>query len=681
MAGRSARMFSKILIANRGEIACRIIRTARRLGIATAAVYSDADRFAMHTARADEALRIGPPPARESYLDGGKIVHAARRCGAQAIHPGYGFLAENADFAAACAQAGIVFIGPPAAAIRAMGDKGQAKALMENAGVPVAPGYHGGAQDEALLAREALRIGYPVLLKPSAGGGGKGMKIAGGPADFSEKLASAKREALASFGDDRVILEKYLLRPRHVEVQIFADGAGNCVHLFDRDCSLQRRHQKIIEEAPAPQLPDAPRQAMRNAAVSAARTIGYVGAGTVEFLFAPEESAFYFLEMNTRLQVEHPVTEMITGLDLVEWQIRVAAGGMLPLRQEEIFARGAAIEARLYAEDPARGFLPQAGRLLHLRFPETGPFLRVDTGFAEGDDIPVHYDPMIAKVIAWGADRNEAIARLGAALGELRIAGPRTNLELLAASAADETFRAGPPDTGFVERSLKKLLPGAEPAGARVVALAALGLICERRAAARDKTRSGQDPCSPWNKADGWRLNGEARETLCLYELLTEGRREHRLDVVYLHQGFRLDLEETCFARADGVLAGDGALVADLDGHRFKAVWLRNGQEVLVLLGPGAAHRFEELRPAAMASGRGGPAGQLTAPMPGRIAALLVAPGERVAANQPLLVLEAMKMEHLLRAPADGIVKEFTLQAGCQAAEGDELVIFESGNA
>ncbi len=674
-------MFSKILVANRGEIACRIIKTAKQLGIATAAVYSDADRNALHVTLADEALRIGPPPARESYLDGAKILAAARLCGATAIHPGYGFLAENADFAQACTEAGVVFVGPPASAIRAMGDKAQAKALIEKAGIPLVPGYHGGAQDEGLLAHEALRIGYPVLLKPSAGGGGKGMKIAEGPADFYEKLASAKREALSAFGDEHIIVEKYLLRPRHVEVQIFADGAGNCVHLFDRDCSLQRRHQKIIEEAPAPQVPEAQRQAMREAALSAARAVGYVGAGTVEFMLPAEEGAFYFLEMNTRLQVEHPVTEMITGLDLVEWQIRVAAGAMLLLRQEEISLRGAAIEARLYAEDPARGFLPQAGRLLHLRFPDSAPFLRVDTGFRAGDKISVDYDPMIAKVIVWGEDREEAVSHLSAALGELRVAGPRTNLEMLAAIAADETFRAAPPDTGFVERRIKNLLPGDKTAGAEVVALAAIGLICERRAAAAEKARRSPEPWSPWNKTDGWRLNGEARETLCPYEILPEGGRVHRVAVSYLRQGFHLDVGQTRFFCADCELQGDGTLKTDLDGHRFKAVWLRHGQELLVFLGRGAPYRFEDRRPEATAPRQESAAGRLTAPMPGRIAALLVAPGEYVAANQPLLILEAMKMEHLLRAPKDGIVKKFNFQIGGQAAEGDELVTFESQNA
>jgi 3-methylcrotonyl-CoA carboxylase alpha subunit len=674
-------MFSKILVANRGEIACRIIKTARRLGIATVAIYSDADRDCLHVALAGEAFRIGPPPARESYLDGAKILEAARLCGAKAVHPGYGFLAENADFAEACTAAGVVFIGPPASAIRAMGDKAQAKALIEQAGVSVIPGFHGGKQDEISLAGEARRIGYPILIKPSAGGGGKGMKIAEGPADFYEKLASAKREAQAAFGDQRIILEKYLLRPRHVEVQIFSDHAGNCVHLFDRDCSLQRRHQKIIEEAPAPKISDGLRQAMHDAALSAARAVGYVGAGTVEFMFLPEERAFYFLEMNTRLQVEHPATEMITGLDLVAWQIRVAAGGMLPLRQEEISLRGAAIEARLYAEDPLRGFLPQAGRLLHLRFPDSGPFLRVDTGFRAGDVIPVDYDPMIAKVIAWGEDREEAVSRLGAALFELSVGGLRTNLEFLATIAGDESFRASPPDTGFVERCLENLLPENKTAAAEAVALAAIGLICERRAAAGERAGRSSDPWSPWNKTDGWRLNGEARETLRLYEILPEGGREHRLEVTYLRQGFRLDLQQTSYSCAGGELAGDGGLEADLDGHRFKSVWLRHGQEVLVLLGPGATFRFEESRPARATARREWAADRLTAPMPGRIAALLVAPGERVAANQPLLILEAMKMEHLLCAPKDGIVKKFNFQIGDQTAEGDELVTFESGNA
>ena len=436
-------MFSKILIANRGEIACRIIRTARRLGIKTVAVYSEADRDAMHVALADEAFFIGPAPARESYLDGAKILDIARHCGAMAIHPGYGFLSENAEFAEACARAGVVFIGPPAAAIRAMGDKAQAKALMEKAGVPLVPGYHGDDQDPARLAQQADRLGYPVLIKASAGGGGKGMKIAAHAAEFAAQLASAKREALSAFGDERVLIEKYFTSTRHVEVQIFADGKGHCVHLFDRDCSIQRRHQKIIEEAPAPGLEDAVRQAMREAALAAARAIGYTGAGTVEFLLTPDDGAFYFLEMNTRLQVEHPVTEMITGLDLVEWQILVAAGAALPLRQDEIFARGHAIEARIYAEDPARGFLPQSGQLARFDVPEEGPHVRVDTGVRAGDTIPVDYDPLIAKLVVWDEDREAAIRRFRTALATTRVAGVIANVDFLRAIVALPAFVRG----------------------------------------------------------------------------------------------------------------------------------------------------------------------------------------------------------------------------------------------
>jgi 3-methylcrotonyl-CoA carboxylase alpha subunit len=668
-------MFSKILIANRGEIACRIIKTAKRLGIVTAAVYSDADKNAMHVALADEAFPIGPPPARESYLDSRKILEAARLCGAEAVHPGYGFLAENADFADRCAAAGLIFIGPPASAIRAMGDKAQAKGLVEKTGLPLLPGYHGEAQDEASLAQNARRIGYPLMIKPSAGGGGKGMKIAEGPAEFFEKLGSARREALSAFGDDRIVLEKYLPRPRHVEVQIFADSTGNCVHLFDRDCSAQRRHQKIIEEAPAPSVPGELREAMQEAAISAARAIGYIGAGTVEFLFSPEDGAFYFLEMNTRLQVEHPATEMITGIDLVEWQIEIAAGNALPKRQEEIISRGAAMEARLYAEDPARGFLPQAGQLLHLLFPAPGPHLRVDSGYRAGDSVPIDYDPMIAKLIAWAKDRHEAALRLSTALEEVRLAGLRTNLELLLAIAAHESFRAAPADTSFVECSLESLLPADEAASADVVALAAIGLLCERKAAEGERMRRSPDPFSPWHKHDGFRLNGEAREILRLYEI--KERREHGVAVTYLRQGFRLALQDTVFARATGTLRADGALEADLDGHRCKAVWLRNGHEVFVFAGPGEPYVFEVIRVAAGERRHDGSAGGLTAPMPGRIAALLVEAGTSVAANQPLLILEAMKMEHLLRAPNDGVVKKFNFSAGDQVAEGAELVTFE----
>ena len=671
-------MYSKILIANRGEIACRIIKTARRLGIATIAVYSEADREALHVALADEAFWIGPAPARESYLDGGIILAAARLCGGQAIHPGYGFLSENPEFAESCARAGMIFIGPPAAAIRAMGDKAQAKSLMAEAGVPLLPGYHGD-QNPEVLAEKAADLGYPVLIKPVAGGGGKGMKIASHAADFAAALASAKREALSAFGDGRVLLEKYLPRARHVEVQIFADSGQNCVHLFDRDCSIQRRHQKIIEEAPAPGLSEPLRQAMREAALSAARAIGYVGAGTVEFLFSPDDDAFYFLEMNTRLQVEHPVTEMITGIDLVEWQILVAAGGPLPLRQEEIASRGHAIEARIYAEDPARDFLPQSGRLARLDFPDSGPHLRVDAGVRAGDAIPVDYDPMIAKLIVWDKDRQAAVRRLAAALAETRIAGLTANVDFLRAIAAAPAFAEALVDTGFLERHGGDLLAPQKPATHETLAMAVIGLLCERAAAMRGQAQRSADPWSPWNSQKGWRLNEQAQERLRLRENLPEGSGDHTIEITYLPHGWRLGLAEGSFFEAGGTLAPDGTLTVDLDGHRLRGVFVRSGSEITVFSGAGAGHRFGLAGPIVGGAGSGAPPGRLVAPMPGRIAALLVEPGVRVAANQPVLILEAMKMEHLLTAPRAGIVKELKFKLGSQVAEGVELVTFETG--
>ena len=672
-------MFSKILIANRGEIACRIIRTARRLGIASAAVYSDADRTAMHVALADEAFRIGPAPARASYLDGAKIIDAAQKSGAQAIHPGYGFLSENADFAESCATAGVIFIGPPPAAIRAMGDKAQAKTLMEKAGVPLVPGYHGSEQDPALLSRKALALGYPVLIKPLAGGGGKGMKIVAREAEFAAALASAKREALSAFGDDRVLIEKYFSRTRHVEVQIFADARQNVVHLFDRDCSIQRRHQKIIEEAPAPGVSGELRQAMREAALSAARAIGYTGAGTVEFLLSPDDRAFYFLEMNTRLQVEHPVTEMTTGIDLVEWQLLVAAGGALPLRQAEIHSRGHAIEARLYAEDPARDFLPQSGRIERLDFPAHGARVRIDAGVRAGDVIPADYDPMIAKVIVWDKDRPHTLLRLRAALAETRVAGVATNLDLLRVIAAHEAFTEASPDTGFIGRHADDFLPKLQPAGNDVLAMAVIGLLCERTASARGQAERSSDPWSPWNSQNGWRLNEELRETVRLREIVPEGGGNCTVEIRYRPNGWRLDLPGGIFFHASGTLAPDGTLAADLDGHRVKAVWVRSGEEILLFAGAKAAHRFELAGAVAGMERRDEPPGRLTSPMPGRIAALLVAPGVKVEANQPVLVLEAMKMEHMLRAPKAGILKEFKFQLGDHVSEGVELATFETG--
>src|SRR6266702_728471 len=447
-------MFSKILIANRGEIACRIIRTARRMGIATVAVYSEADAAALHVALADEARLIGPPPARESYLDIAAVIAAARDSGAAAVHPGYGFLSENAEFAEACAKAGLVFIGPSPEVIRAMGSKAAAKALMEAHGVPVVPGYHGAEQHEGRLVAEAGRIGFPVMIKASAGGGGRGMRIVAGVGEFAAALDGARREAVGAFGDDRMLIERYLAAPRHIEVQVFGDAHGNAVHLFERDCSIQRRHQKIIEEAPAPGLDPAQRAAIGNAALKAARAVGYVGAGTVEFIVPTDKKAgdaFYFMEMNTRIQVEHPVTEAVTGVDLVEWQLRIAAGEELPLRQEELALNGHAIEARLYAENPARDFLPSTGTLHALHLPE-GEGVRVESGVRAGDSVSPFYDPMIAKLIAWGEDRETARARLRRALGDTALVGVATNLGFLTRVAADPDFAAGRVDTRFIER-------------------------------------------------------------------------------------------------------------------------------------------------------------------------------------------------------------------------------------
>ena len=545
-------MFTKILIANRGEIACRVIRTARRMGIATVAVYSDADASAKHVREADEAVRIGPPAARESYLRGDAILAAAKQTGAQAIHPGYGFLSENEDFAEACAAQGVVFIGPPAAAIRAMGSKSAAKALMEKAGVPLTPGYHGDDQDPALLEKEAGRIGYPVLIKATAGGGGKGMRRVDRAEDFADALVSCMREAKNAFGDDRVLVEQYVLQPRHIEIQVFADTLGGCVYLFERDCSVQRRHQKVLEEAPAPGMTAERRAAMGKAAVEAAKAVGYVGAGTVEFIAHPD-GRFYFMEMNTRLQVEHPVTEMITGLDLVEWQLRVAAGERLPLRQDELAISGHAIEARIYAEDPDRGFLPSTGKLVHLVAPKEGDGVRVDTGVAQGDSITPFYDPMIAKLIVHAADRPAALATMKAALAAYRIVGVANNVEFLGRLISTESFARAKLDTALIEREQAALAP---PAGDPPIAawlVAAFAEAERARAAAFAAARQGPESGSPWRSLDAWRLNGcgwwrmgfRAGETL--REVDVAARRDGGWD--FLFEGERL--------AATGSLDGD----------------------------------------------------------------------------------------------------------------------------
>jgi 3-methylcrotonyl-CoA carboxylase alpha subunit len=660
-------MFRSILIANRGEIACRVIRTARRMGIRTVAVHSDADAEAMHVAMADESRRLGPAPARESYLRIDAIIAAARASGAEAIHPGYGFLSENAEFAEACVAAGIVFIGPPPAAIRAMGSKSAAKALMEKAGVPLVPGYHGDDQSPATLHAAADRIGYPLLIKASAGGGGKGMKVVESAAGLEDALALAKGEARSAFGDDHVLLERYLTQPRHIEIQVFADTHGNTVHLFERDCSIQRRHQKVIEEAPAPGMDPERRAAMGHAACEAARAIGYVGAGTVEFI--AEGDAFHFMEMNTRLQVEHPVTEAITGQDLVEWQLCVAAGQPLPLLQDALRIQGHAIEVRLYAEDPARDFAPSTGRVEHLRFPAEADGIRVDTGIREGDAVTIHYDPMIAKLIAHGPDRAAALARLAQALVVTELAGPATNLPLLRAILGHPAFRAGQFDTGFITRHAEALLPAPVPAPRAALAAAMARLLLDMSARPPADTA---DPHSPWNAATAWRLNGDGYQDI----LLIDGEAPYILRAHPRDDGtFRLDLPDGVAEMAMRE-AADGTLALRLDGDVLRARILRQGERLTVFLN-GAQYSLRAADPRAPTEAAGPAAGRVLAPMPGKVLEVLVSPGQPVARGAILLVLEAMKVQMRITAPAEGTVTAIRCAPGELVEDGAELVSME----
>ncbi len=659
MTAPAPRPLRRLLVANRGEIAVRIMKTAKAMGIETVAVFSDADADALHVRTADLARRLGPAPARESYLDPEKILAAARETGADAIHPGYGFLSENADFAEAVETAGLIFVGPPASAIRAMGSKAAAKALMEKAGVPLVPGYHGEDQSDATLAREAARVGFPVLIKASAGGGGKGMKVVEREADFAEALASARREAKAAFGDDRVLIERYLTRPRHVEVQVFADRAGHTVHLFERDCSLQRRHQKVVEEAPAPGMTAERRARIGEAAVRAAEAVSYVGAGTVEFI--AEGDGFWFMEMNTRLQVEHPVTECITGLDLVEWQLRVARGEPLPLAQSEIRLAGHAIEARLYAEDPARDFLPQIGRIGRLAFPEG---VRVDAGVETGDEISRHYDPMIAKLIAHAPTRDEAIAKLAAAIAATAIDGPTTNLDFLGRLVAHLDFASDAHDTGFIARHAAELLPN--PPVDRRLAIAA-GLI---RLALddRDAVRAPTDPFSPFATAGAWTMNGPARRAVTLAHDGSETELVFATD----RTGTRL-LDDAGAIPVAARLDGERATVT-IGDTRFAASFTLDGA-ALTLASPIGRARFVERDPYEAAAAHHHHADRLVAPMPGSVVQVLVAAGATVTAGTPLVVVEAMKMEHVVRAPHDGVVETIRVAVGDVVADGFELAV------
>jgi 3-methylcrotonyl-CoA carboxylase alpha subunit len=647
-------MFKSVLIANRGEIACRIARTAKRLGLRVIAVYSEADANALHVRLADEAHAIGPAPAAQSYLSSEKLIAAAKAAGADCIHPGYGFLSENAAFAEACADAGIVFVGPPPAAMRAMGLKDRAKALMEKAGVPVVPGYHGDMQEAKFLQRKAYEIGYPVLIKAVAGGGGKGMRRVDKHADFETALEGAQREAKAAFGDARVLIEKYIDTPRHIEMQVFADRHGNAIHLNERDCSLQRRHQKVIEEAPAPGMNAALRAAMGEAAVAACKAVGYEGAGTVEFIADGQgglkPGGFWFMEMNTRLQVEHPVTEAVTGLDLVEWQFRIAAGETLPLKQDQVRLDGHAVEARLYAEDPEHGFLPSTGRLIALQFPSSVG-LRVDSGVETGDEVTPFYDPMIAKLIVHGATREQALTRLAEALEATSVAGPRSNAGFLAALCRAPQFVGGNFDTGFIDAHLNELGATPQPLDLAAVARGAGMLMTDEH----KRLAQQRDPAlpSPWDSDDGFQLSGV-----------------RHLHVPIMAEGRNLVAQFEYGATGFSVAVGGVAIASDAN------VYLRDGSAYVLRRGRQTKVSLRDLALDEAADAAHG--GLVRAPMHGKVLAVLVEPGAAVTRGQRLAIIEAMKMEHTLHAPIDGTVAEIAVAVDAQVAEGAKVMIIEA---
>lgn len=670
-------MFKKILIANRGEIACRVARTAKRLGVRTVAVYSDADANAQHVRACDEAIHIGGNAAKDSYLQWQRILEAAKTTGAQAIHPGYGFLSENEDFARACAAEGLVFIGPPPEAIAAMGSKAAAKALMEKAQVPLVPGYHGDNNEPEFLLAQAQAMGFPVLIKASAGGGGRGMRRVDKAEDFIAALASCQREAQASFGDQHVLVERYVLRPRHIEIQVFADTLGDCVYLFERDCSVQRRHQKVLEEAPAPGMSAERRAEMGAAAVAAAKAVGYVGAGTVEFIAEERDDGdlrFFFMEMNTRLQVEHPVTEAITGHDLVEWQLRVASGEPLPAKQEALRIHGHAIEARICAENPEAGFLPATGELAVLRWPEHVSFqrnadnepmhdpaaVRVDAGVREGDAISPYYDSMVAKLIIWGADRAQALARLEAALRDTHIVGLNTNVAFLRRVVQSKAFSQADLDTALIERERETLFgPSKLPLEVAAAGVAALTLHSEA-------ALQGSDP---WSRRDGWRLHGGARRRLDL----AVGETHHVVTLAHQHDGsLHMGLGGQTWPLQWQAL-GDGRYDVQLASCRSTLSVYAQGERVAVF-GEAGSLELQEFDPIAHAADGAASGGRLTAPMPGKVIAFLAKAGDAVKAGQPVAVMEAMKMEHTLTAPRDGTVEELLYGVGDQVGEGAELL-------
>ena len=663
-------MFKKILIANRGEIACRVIKTAKRLGIATVAVYSDADTNALHVKLADEAIHIGASPSSESYLLGERIIQAALKTGAQAIHPGYGFLSENAEFAEECASNKLIFIGPPSDAIKSMGSKSAAKKIMQEAGVPLVPGYHGDDQDPLILKKSADDMGYPVLLKAVAGGGGKGMRQVWDDSEFEQALAEAKSESMASFGNDDMLVEKYLTQPRHVEFQIFCDAKGNGVYLFERDCSVQRRHQKVIEEAPAPNMSEELRSAMGTAAVRAAQAINYEGAGTVEFLLDVDGS-FYFMEMNTRLQVEHPVTEMITGEDLVEWQLRVANGEDLPKQQDELSMRGHSFEARVYAEDPNNEFLPTAGLLETLKTPDETDHVRVDTGVLEGDEVSPFYDPMIAKLVVWDEDRNSALARLAKALRDYRISGVTTNLNFLYDLATCEPFINAELDTNFIEKHSDKLFKSAKADLPTLLSQGTLYLVLS------ELQTAGTDP---WQDKSAWRSN---QPNLYKYELQVDDQ-VHRVCIEIADANFLVHLNQQTL-NATASLSGR-SLTATLDGHRqittiAEPSVAKEGNAYIIFSEHGTKE-FKIVEPDygddQHASAGNDYIAPYVAPMNGTIAEVMVTAGEQVSEGQALLIMEAMKMQYTITANADGIVTQVYFNAGDLVDGGTTLLEFES---
>jgi 3-methylcrotonyl-CoA carboxylase alpha subunit len=665
-------MIKSVLIANRGEIACRVIKTAKAMGIRTIAVYSEVEPHAAHVEMADEAYLLGPAPAAQSYLDADKLIAVAKIAGAEAIHPGYGFLSENAGFAARVKEEGMIWVGPPSSAIKAMGLKDAAKALMEKAKVPVVPGYHGANQDEDFLEGEANKIGYPVLIKAVAGGGGKGMRWVDDPTKFGKELKAARREAKSAFGDENVLIEKFVSSPRHIEIQVFADSHGHTVHLFERDCSVQRRHQKVIEEAPAPDMPDEMREAMGRAAVDAASAIGYEGAGTVEFIVDASDglsaNAFYFMEMNTRLQVEHPVTELISGQDLVEWQFRVASGEKLPKTQSELKIDGHALEVRLYAEDPAKKFFPSPGVLHHLKLPAEGGHVRVDTGVRAGDEVTMFYDPMIAKVITWGQTRADALRQMSHAIKDIEVIGLKTNAAFLGEVVVHPAFASGDIDTAFIERFQDDLIPEVERVDLEVLGLAALYQFLISR-----KSRK-----SPWDQVDGWRLNSAA--PILSHPVAFEGPEgRHDLLIGYQEAGLIVEMEGERLCLQGELLEGGEILSALVGEKRWDVAVRRFGAEIHLLY-RGRLFELEEIDPVDVAGADVGSSGDLVAPMTGKIIAVNIGAGARVRKGEALVTLEAMKMEHTLQAPSDQIVLEVLVKPGDQIDEGTVVVAFESEN-